>query len=52
MFELRSLKNDVLGEGWIENVGLVEGDYYMEDGQEQGPTVQPREPYSVSYDKP
>ena len=39
-------------EGGIESLRLVSANYYMQDGKQQGPTVQHRELYLISFDKP
>ena len=39
-------------EGRTGSLGLAEANYYIRMDKQQGPTVQHRELYSVSYDKP
>ena len=41
------------GEGWIGSMGLADANYYLQRMEkQQGPTVQHRELYPISCDKP
>ena len=40
------------GVGWIRSLGLADANHYIENGKRQGSTVQHRELYSTSCDKP
>ena len=41
-----------LGEGWSGSLGLADVSFIYRMDKQQGPTVQHRELYSISYDKP
>ena len=41
-----------VGEGWIGSLGLADTNYFYSMYKQQGPTVQHREQYSISCDKP
>ena len=42
-----------VGAGWIESLGLADAKYYIyKMDKQQGPTVEHRELYSISCDKP
>ena len=40
------------GMGWTGNVGLVDANYYIQNDRQSGPTVQHKELYPVSRDRP
>ena len=42
----------VLGKGWMRIWGLADANYYIQMDKHQGPTVENRELYSITCDKP
>ena len=41
-----------VGEGWSKRLELADVSYYIGRDKQSGPTIQHRELYSMSYDKP